>query len=411
MPSLRPKQSLRAAILTVGDEVLSGKTVNTNASEIARQAEEAGLRVVRTLSLPDEKKAIAEAVRASREDIVFVTGGLGPTSDDLTAEALGLAYRRKMVYHEAQAAKIRDFFRLRGRSPDEVNFRQAWIPGTFRILENDWGTAPCLYHDGRGGQPALFAMPGVPREMRSLMSERVIPEVRRRFKLAPRLVKELRTAGIGESDLFAKVKDLRLPNGVSLAFLPAPGEVLVRLGGLDRAVLAKASRPFARRLKPHLVSEDGRSLEAVILDRFVREKWRLGTAESCTGGLIAARLTSVPGSSRVFDSGVVTYTNDSKIRWLEVPLSVLERYGAVSGETVIAMARGLARRRHCQGTIAVSGIAGPDGGSDAKPVGTVWIATLLGKQVRAEKFRFHGDRQDIRARATQEGLRQLWEML
>ncbi|MBN8218642.1 MAG: nicotinamide-nucleotide amidohydrolase family protein [Spirochaetes bacterium] len=400
-----------ASILTIGDEILNGRIVNSNAAEIARLAGEAGLSVARSLSLPDERRVIARAVKACREDVVFVTGGLGPTSDDLTAEALGLAYGEKMVYHEPQAVRIREFFRIRGRAPDEVNFRQAWIPGGFRVLENDWGTAPCLARKPKAGRPLLFAMPGVPREMRPLMTERVLPEIRSHFRLPPRLSLELRTVGIGESDLYAKVRSLPVPRGMSLAFLPSPGEVLVRFGGMDRSALSRASRPFAKKLSPHLVSSDGRSLEAVVLDRFSEKRWHLGTAESCTGGLIAARLTSVPGSSRVFDTGVVTYANESKTRWLGVSASLLERYGAVSGETVLAMARGLAKRRRLDGAIAVSGVAGPDGGSDEKPVGTVWIASLLGKRLRTEKYLFHGDRQDIRLRATQEGLRQLWEML
>lgn len=397
-----------AAILSIGNELLFGETVNTNASFMARLLTAAGFRVTRILALPDIKEVIGECAIKSPEDVLLFSGGLGPTVDDLTAEAFAEVFGVPMLRSEAVAARIAEMFRVRNLRMPETTLRQALYPEGFEPLTNPVGTAPALFKKGR---PVIFAMPGVPREMRAIMETHVIPILKKTFSLSPIRHYEIQTVGIGESAIEEIVKGLPLPKDVTFAYLPEAGKVLLRFSGTDEAVLKAAGKPFRNRLKDHVVSDQKENLQAVIQKTFIKKKWKLGTAESLTGGLISASLTSLAGSSAYLDCGLTTYSNESKTSVLGVKTATLKKHGAVSEAVVREMALGLVKKRRLTSAIAVSGIAGPGGGSKEKPVGTVWIATVFKKEAVCKLHHFRGDRDHIRERTVTESLIQLWKML
>ncbi len=397
-----------AAILSIGNELLFGETINTNASFMARLLTREGFRVARILAIPDIKEVIGECVIKAGEDVVLLSGGLGPTSDDLTAESLAGAFGVKMLYSEKEAARIKNFFQERNRPMPESVLRQALYPEGFRALPNPAGTAPYLF---KPGKPVIFAMPGVPREMRAIMEQEVIPSLKKMFQTKPLFHHEIQTAGIGESSISEMIKDIPVPTGIQLAYLPEIGKVLVRLTGTDSTQLNNLGKQFKSRLKSCLVSDKKEKLEEVIQKYLTRKKLRLATAESLTGGLIGAALTAIPGSSEYFDSALVTYSNASKTSVLGVTTATLRKHGAVSEAVVREMAHGLQKKRNVHAAIAVSGIAGPGGSSQAKPVGTVWIATALKKEIVCRLHHFRGERDLIRERTVQEALVQMWNMI
>lgn len=397
-----------AAILSIGNELVFGETVNTNASFMARLLTASGFRVTRILALPDIKEVIGECAIKSPEDVLLFSGGLGPTPDDMTAEAFSEAFGVKMIHSEEMAARITEMFRVRNLKMPELVLRQALYPEGFEPLTNPAGTAPALYKKGR---PVIFAMPGVPREMRAIMETHVIPILKKTFSLAPICHYEIQTIGIGESAIQEIVKDLPVPKDVTFAYLPEAGKVLLRWSGTDEAQLKAVGKPFKARLKAYVLSDQKEDLQEVIQRRFIKQKWKLGTAESITGGLISASLTEIPGSSGYLDCGLTTYSNESKISILGVKPATLRKHGAVSEAVVREMALGLIKKRKLTAAIAVSGIAGPDGGSKEKPVGTVWIATAFRKEIVSHCYTFRGDRDHIRERTLTESLHQLWKTL
>ncbi|MBL8991738.1 MAG: nicotinamide-nucleotide amidohydrolase family protein, partial [Spirochaetia bacterium] len=379
-----------------------------NASFMARLLTAAGFRVTRILALPDIKEVIGECAIKSPEDVLLFSGGLGPTPDDLTAEAFAEAFGVNMMRSEKEAARITEFFRVRNRPMPELTLRQALHPEGFEALPNPVGTAPALYKNGR---PVLFAMPGVPREMRAIMETHVIPILKKTFPLSPIHHYEIQTVGIGESSIYEIIKDLPVPKDVTFAYLPEAGKVLLRWSGTDERQLKSVGKPFKARLKAHVLSDQKENLQEVIQNRFIKKKWKLGTAESLTGGLISASLTEIPGSSAYLDCGLTTYSNESKVSLLGVKPATLKKHGAVSEAVVREMAFGLIKKRKLTSAIAVSGIAGPDGGSKEKPVGTVWIATAFKKEIVCRLHHFRGDRGLVRERTLTESLLQLWKML
>lgn len=402
-------------ILTVGTELVLGFTVNTNAAEMGRALAEAGLRVTRSSSVVDDPGLLKEALRAALEKsgAVIVSGGLGPTSDDLTRPAVAELLGRKLVRDPALVEQMLAMFRQRGvENMPEANLVQADVPEGATVLPNLRGTAPGLWLED--GARLVVLIPGVPKEMRALMAEEVIPRLIRRTggPAGGRTVvrsRTLRTTGIGESALADKLGDVRamLGTGVTLAYLPSVAGTDLRLtawnvpeheadGALERA--AAALRP---RLGERLYGEGETDLAAVVLKLLEERHASLATAESCTGGLVGARLTAIPGSSRVYKGGVVAYDDEVKLQQLGVSADDVAAHGAASEAVVRQMAEGVARSLDADAAIAVSGIAGPSGGTDAKPVGTVWIAVRWQDQVRAFTHILPGDREDVRARAAQ----------
>jgi nicotinamide-nucleotide amidase len=405
-------------ILTVGTELVLGFTVNTNAAEMGRALAEAGVRVTRSSSVVDDPALLKEALRAALEKsgTVIVSGGLGPTSDDLTRPAVAELFGKKLVRDPALVEQMRGMFRQRGvATMPEANLVQADVPEGATVLPNLRGTAPGLWLED--GARLVVLIPGVPKEMRALLSEEVIPRLILRLggQANGRTVvrsRTLRTTGIGESALADKLGDVAsmLGPNVTLAYLPSVAGTDLRLTAWNvpeqeaDGVLERATAALRPRLGDRLYGEGELDLAAVVLKLLEEKGASLATAESCTGGLVGARLTAIPGSSRVYKGGVVAYDDEVKLQQLGVSADDVAAHGAVSEAVVRQMAEGVARSLDAQAAIAITGIAGPNGGSDAKPVGTVWIAVRWQDQVRAFTHILPGDREDVRTRATQYAL-------
>ena len=402
-------------ILTVGTELVLGFTVNTNAAEIGRALAEAGLRVVSSASVADEPALLKDAVRAAldRSGTVIVSGGLGPTKDDLTRPVVAELFGRPLVRDAALVESLRAMFRERGvAAMPEANLVQADVPQGATVLPNALGTAPGLWLEDNGRLAVLI--PGVPKEMRALLAQEVIPRLAARAGGGTNgrtVVKSrtLRTTGIGESALADRLGDYQksLGSGVTLAFLPSVAGTDLRLtawnvpeGEADGA-LARAAEALRPRLGDRLYGEGDTDLAAVVLGLLEERHASLATAESCTGGLIGARLTAIPGSSGAYKGGIVAYDDDVKLGQLGVSADDLARDGAVSESVARQMAEGAARALGADAAIAVTGIAGPDGGTESKKVGTVWIAIRWKDEVRVFTHVLPGDREDVRGRAAQ----------
>ncbi len=402
-------------ILTVGTELVLGFTVNTNAAEMGRALAEAGLHVTGCSTVGDHAGGVKEMLRAAleRSGTVIVSGGLGPTSDDLTRPAVAELFGKKLVRDPALVEQLRAMFKSRGvAGMPEANLVQADVPEGATVLPNLRGTAPGLWIED--GARLAVLVPGVPKEMRELMTEEVIPRLVRRMGGQPdgRTVvrsRTLRTTGIGESALADKLGETSAMLGpkVTLAFLPSVAGTDLRLTAWNvpepqaDAVLERAASALRPRLGDRLYGEGETDLAAVVLKLLEERHASLATAESCTGGLVGARLTAIPGSSRVYKGGVVAYDDEVKLQQLGVSADDVATQGAVSEPVVRQMAEGVARSLDADAAIAITGIAGPGGGSDAKPVGTVWIAVRWQDQVRAFTHILPGDREDVRARAAQ----------
>jgi nicotinamide-nucleotide amidase len=412
--------SNRVELITIGDELLLGFTIDTNAAHIARTLAAKGIEIVQRTTVGDAGAVIADAVRAAldRTGAVITTGGLGPTSDDLTKPAIARLFGRAMKMDEVIAQQLEQ--RWRARFPTSVfpatNRTQAEIPEGARILTNRHGTAPGIWlEDDRGRWVAM--MPGVPREMRGMLAEELLPLLQSRARGPSTVVlsKTLRTSGIAESAIaellgrdFFGAPDSEL-GSLPLAYLPGVTGVDLRVTAkglpLDRAenLLGVAMQKLRQKVGAYAYGEDDADLAAVVLDRCRELKLRIAVAESCTGGLLGERLTNVPGSSEVFLGGVIAYHNDVKRDALGVRSEDLQRYGAVSEEVVLQMARGIRERFDAGVGIAVTGIAGPGGGTPEKPVGLVWVAVDV-SEAKARRFHVAGDRNEIRQRSAQAAL-------
>lgn len=401
-----------AEVLTVGTELLLGFTLDTNATEMGRMLAAAGVRVRRRDTVGDEAGAVQGAVREAlaRTGVVIVSGGLGPTGDDLTRAAVAELFGARLVRDAGWLAHLEELYRARGIPMAAANASQADVPEGATLLPNPVGTAPGLWLEREGTLAIL--LPGVPKEMRALMEREVLPRLAARAAAGPRTVvrsRTIRTTGISESMLADAFGDYRKLIGerVSLAFLPSLAGTDLRFTVWDApegeadALLARAVDLVRPKMGEHSYGEGEDDLAAVLLRALEAAGARLAVAESCTGGILGARLTAVPGSSRVFLGGVVAYADDVKLGHLGVSADVLAAHGAVSEAVARQMAEGAARGFGADAAIAITGIAGPDGGTPAKPVGTVWIATRWRDATRAFTFVFPGDREDVRHRSAQ----------
>jgi nicotinamide-nucleotide amidase len=409
---------MKLEVVTIGTELVLGLTPDTNAAELGRALAAAGAEVVRHVAVPDRPAAIRAAIAEALERTGFViaTGGLGPTRDDITKHEVAALFGKPLRLDEAVLKSLEARFRRLGRPMPAVNRTQAEVPEGATVLPNPRGTAPGLWLEDARSRVAVL-LPGVPSEMRGLLVEEVLPRIAQRAG-GGRVVlsRTLRTTGVPESALAERlgpVEDDIAP--LTLAYLPSVDGVDLRLTAwvlppeeAERR-LAEAARGLRARLEQHYYGQDGADLAAVVLDLLRGQ--RLAVGESCTGGLVAARITAIPGASEMFVGGVVAYADGVKRDLLGVSAATLEAHGAVSEETVRAMAEGVQRRFDAGATIAVTGIAGPTGGTPEKPVGTVWLAARFGTDTQAVKRVFPGDRGEIRARAAQAALDLLRRML
>jgi nicotinamide-nucleotide amidase len=405
-------------LVTVGTELLLGFTIDSNAAYIARKLADVGVRVVRRASVADRAEEIGEAVREAlgRTGAVITTGGLGPTRDDITKRAVADLFGAPLEFHDDIWQALVERFARMGRVAPDMNRLQAEVPRGATVLHNQWGTAPGLWLEGPQGLAVM--LPGVPREMRKLLEHELIPRLAGRG--GGRVVRSrvVRTSGIPESLLAERLGDIEERVApLTLAYLPGYDGVDLRLTAWDatpaeaEAALGAGAALLRERAGDHVYGEGETDLAAVLLDAARRRQKRIAVAESCTGGLVGKRLTDTPGSSDVFVGGVIAYDNAVKESLLDVPTDLLARFGAVSEEVASAMAAGAARRFNVPLAIAVTGIAGPGGGSDAKPVGTVWLATALDGVVEARRALLPGSREEIRLRAAQAALLLAWRRL
>lgn len=406
---------MNVAVLNTGSELLLGHVLNTHLTYIAREIFPLGLRIDRQLTVPDGP-AIAEALAAlsTKADIIFITGGLGPTTDDLTREAAAGLLELPLREDAALAASITERVRSRGFPMTDRILRQAQVPEGAIVLPNPNGTAPGLYLEARGaGAPHLFLLPGPPRELQPIFQASVLPVLRRIAPLREGMeIRTFRLACVGESVVEAAVGPqlLALPE-VELGYCARMGEVDVRVIGPE-ATLAAADGIIRNAFPLLLFTTSDEDLEAAVIGMLRERNATMAVAESCTGGLLAHRLTNVPGASAVFLAGFVTYANEAKIATLGVEEGLIAKAGAVSAEVARAMAAGALRQSGADFALATTGIAGPDGGSEAKPVGTVFIAlaSAMGHSAVLRR-RFQAERQAFKHLTTQTALQMLREHL
>jgi nicotinamide-nucleotide amidase len=412
---------VNAEILTIGDELLRGEIVDSNKSFLAERLLDYDVECRFQTSVRDDPADMTDAFRraVSRSDVVLVSGGLGPTRDDLTIEVLAETFGRELVLDEPSLEGIREFFQRVGREMAENNAKQAWFPRDAEVLPNPIGTAPgCALalgpKDTGAGDSVVFCMPGVPRELYRMMDEQVLPRVAelRSGGEGGLFVRAavLRTFGVGESSLDADLKDMAREAGIELGFRTSfPDNALRPLARAETAEAAEAKveamvSELRGRLGPILYSESDEKLEEVLGGLLVEHGRTLACAESCTGGLIAEKITRVPGSSAYFLGGVVAYANEAKMALLGVPEATLVAHGAVSNEVALAMAQGARERFGADYALATTGISGPDGGTDEKPVGLVSIAIAWEGGEHVDSFVFPLDRERHRQLVAQVAL-------
>ena len=396
------RSRIYASIITIGDELLIGQVVDTNSAWMAQELNKIGISVKQRIAVGDNKEDILYALNETQKsaDIILITGGLGPTADDITKPLLCEYFEGKMIVHQPTLDFIIELFEKKFKRPMlERNYKQAEVPDVCTVLMNEKGTAPGMLFTK--DNKIFVALPGVPHEMKWIMEAHVLLYITEHCQTGFIVHKTMLTAGIGESYLAEKIKDLeeQLPNNIKLAYLPNYGMVRLRLTGYgtDKESLAQSIYTHFNLLKEslaeYLVAEEDLPLETVVGNLLKKNNKTIATAESCTGGLIAHLISSVPGASAYFKGGIVSYSNEIKTNLLAVNHSTIETSGAVSEETVKEMAIGAMKKLNTDYAIAVSGIMGPDGGTVDKPVGTVWIAVSSAKAVITNKYLLPFDRQ------------------
>jgi nicotinamide-nucleotide amidase len=387
-------------IITIGDEILYGQIVDTNSAWMGAELGKIGIKIKQITSISDDESHILRALdeACTRVDVILITGGLGPTKDDLTKKALTRYFHTELVLHEPSLADVTLIFSRYGRELTEVNRQQAFLPAACEPVRNILGTAPGMWFAQKG--KIFVSMPGVPFEMKRMMEDIVLPRLKAHFGIPEIIHKVVQTIGIGESFLADRIADWEdnLPPNIRLAYLPSLGSVRLRLTGMDdgsgqlEQQLQQEVDALGELIQEYIFGYGEISLEEAIGNLLSARALTIATAESCTGGNVAHKLTSVSGSSQYFLGGLIAYANEVKVRELGVDPAVLERHGAVSEEVARAMAEGVRRKFGTTIGVATTGVAGPTGGTDEKPVGTVWIAYADESQTVAKKLFYHKNR-------------------
>lgn len=390
---------MSASIVTIGDELLIGQTIDTNSAWIAAELNKIGIKVDKRLSIGDDWNQIWNCLEKENQtsSIVLITGGLGPTSDDITKPLLCKFFNGNMVVNDDALANVKNIFEnLLKRPLLERNLKQAEVPDTCTVIQNFRGTAPGMWFEKN--KTIFVSMPGVPHEMKGMMEQYILPELKKRFDLKPIIHRTLLTAGIGESFLAEMLVDFEknLSPNIKLAYLPNYGMVRLRLSGDMQQIEEKTIEENFSQLKnivqDYLVVDMDLSIQEAISAIFIEKRLTLSIAESCTGGYISHLITAIPGSSSFFLGGVVSYANEVKINMLDVPEGIIQKHGAVSIQTVEKMAEGIREKTGSDISLATSGIMGPGGGTDEKPVGYVCVAISTAKKTTSTTFQFRFDR-------------------
>ncbi|MFD1000461.1 competence/damage-inducible protein A [Ohtaekwangia kribbensis] len=393
-------KTILAELLTIGDEILYGQIVDTNSQWMSVELSNAGIKVIRKTTVGDQEGEIltAFAEAEKRADIVLITGGLGPTNDDLTKPCLAKYFNCEVKIHEEALAEVTEFFKSRGRELTEINRQQAALPVCCEKVTNVLGTAPGMWFERNG--KVFVSMPGVPHEMKRMMTDLVIPKLKKTFSTPAIYHKVIRTVGIGESFLAEKIVEWEnaLPPHIKLAYLPSLGEVKLRLTGIGNTTEALVNETevltekLRERIGQFIYGYGEEPLEVAVGKRLLDKKLTIAVAESCTGGYLSHMITSVPGSSSYFLGSIIPYDYAIKMRQLGVKPETLEQYGAVSEETIREMANLVRAKFNTDIGVATSGIAGPGGATPEKPVGTVWIAYSDKHQTVTRKLQLSKER-------------------
>jgi len=398
---------MKAEILTIGDEILIGQITNTNSVWIAQQLNLAGIKVVHMASVSDEEKAITKAFNDAEEraDFVFITGGLGPTKDDITKKIFADYFNTQLVTDQEVLRGLTEYFTKRGRQLNEINAKQALVPEGCTVIKNTNGTAPGMWM--KKNKTVFISMPGVPYEMKGMMSDIILPKIKSEHTLSHIYHKTVLTQGIGESaiaEIAEAWEDALVKKNIKLAYLPQPGSVKLRLstyGGNMEEMKTNIDTEIEK-LKPLIgkfifgfenYGEEAPTLEFLVSELLRERKQTLALAESCTGGYISSLFTAIPGASEIFKGAIVPYTNLSKHELLQVDESLFTTVGSVSKEVVLQLAQNVIKKFNSDYAISISGIAGPTGGTAEKPVGTVWVAVANKEKVITHKFQFGDNRQ------------------
>lgn len=391
---------MQATLITIGDEILIGQIVDTNSAWMGQQLNLHGVKVSEILSIGDTEEVILDALESAfqKADLIFMTGGLGPTKDDITKKTIAKFFGVEMEFHQATYDRICRFFERLGRATTQAHREQCFMPVNATLLHNKMGTAPGMWFENNG--KVLVSMPGVPYEMKSIMTDEVFPRVKEKFITKSIEHRTVLTIGEGESRIAARIEAFEdaLPDHIKLAYLPGLGAVRLRLSasGDDDLQLKNELDEKVRELEsliPELVFGYGKQTIEMVVGNILKEKGlNLALAESCTGGYLAHKITSVPGSSAYFLGGTVPYSNELKQRLLGVEAQTLATHGAVSEATVLEMVKGSLSLTKADIAVAISGIAGPGGGTPDKPVGTIWMAIGNKEQSRTQLLTLGKDR-------------------
>lgn len=425
---------ITAEIISIGDELLIGQTLNTNAGWMGEQLALIGIRAKRVLTIGDDREEILDALAQAQSDVVLITGGLGPTKDDITKHTLCEFFGTRLVRNTEVEERLVDMYIRMGRDPEEileVNRAQADLPESCTVIPNDRGTASGMWFDGApptlgegqatAGERVFISMPGVPYEMKAIMSSGVLPMLKDRFNPPTIVHRTVLTTGLGESMLAERIADWEDSlegERIKLAYLPSPGIVKLRLSTYADADADAAHERVDRKTAelyervPELIFGEGDERLPRVVGRMLKERAQtLSLAESCTGGFVSHLITSIPGSSAYFTGGVVSYANAVKMEELGIPSDMLELNGAVSQPVVEQMATGVRTALRTDWSVALSGVAGPDGGTPEKPVGTVWIAVAGPDGISSTKVNFPGSRDLVIERSALAGLNMLRKRL
>jgi len=393
--------NIKAEVITIGDEILYGQINDTNSQWISGELDNVGIKTVRKTTVADSEEDIMAILKEAeaRADILLLTGGLGPTKDDLTKPTLAKYFNTPLEINEEALNIIESFFKQIGREITQLNRNQAMLPKSCDMIPNKLGTAPGMWFEKNG--QVVVSMPGVPYEMKEMMLNYIIPRLQKTFKTAIIYHKIIKTIGIGESWLADIIKEWEalLPEHIKLAYLPSIGQVRLRLTAagqsldqLEAEVNEQAQKVYPL-IKKYVYGYDNDRIEEVIGQMLLNKGFTVSTAESCTGGYIAHLITSIAGSSKYYKGSIVAYDNSIKKRHLNVEAQILEEHGAVSEPTVLQMAKSIREKLDSDIGIATSGIAGPSGGSESKPVGTLWIAYADSEKAVARKLQFGKNRE------------------
>ncbi|MEA5061798.1 MAG: CinA family nicotinamide mononucleotide deamidase-related protein [Petrimonas sp.] len=407
---------MKIEIITVGDEILIGQIIDTNSAWMAAELTREGFEIVAITTVGDQAQNIIRALDTafSRADVLLMTGGIGPTKDDITKKTLCNYFNTDLIFDESVFQNINRLFAHKNYKLNELTKNQAFVPKDCTVIQNKAGTAPLLWFEQKG--KILVSMPGVPFEMKVAITGEIIPRLRKQFLSIDYLKSSFLVSGITESALAILLEDFeaKLPGNFSLAYLPSYGLIRLRLSAWGKENLSEMEFQEGRlreTLHEVLVADGDQPLEALLGEALRSNNLTVSTAESCTGGSIAHRITLVPGASAYYKGSVISYDNTVKTSMLDVDSKSIETYGAVSREVVEQMAQNVSEKLKTDCSIAVSGIAGPDGGTLEKPVGTVWICTRMHNETVTQKYQFGTSREENINRTTNMAILQMIKML